>query len=277
MTKSLLIASGLLLLLGPFLSWHHSSWAAKVPDKPIWHGNSGGFAITWSETDIWASKPETPTNKIFSEHRISLKETAGMTRNPASSNYCAYVSQMKLLSVVGPYLSIRKEIYNDCRGAAHPQLFSIFETVNLTAPEKPVSLTQLFPQKEVLDALLQDRVVKKTLGFMRPEEAPKSLAELTRRLEEQSMEQGICEYRFTPDFLTHFTFHHLEENKVAVRISLPYGYEVCRGMLTELGILLPIPAGLKPSLEQANARKSGYLTTHLRQIAGQKQTTTIEF
>jgi len=46
---------------------------------------------------------------------------------------------------------------------------------------------------------------------------------------------------------------------VAVRISLSHAAEVCRGQMTQIGILLPIPESLKAALEAARSGKSGIL------------------
>jgi hypothetical protein len=54
-------------------------------------------------------------------------------------------------------------------------------------------------------------------------------------------------------------FHHLEGNKVAVRIAFGYDNQSCRGNKFVVGILLPIPASLKPALDSAAKREEGFL------------------
>ncbi len=52
-------------------------------------------------------------------------------------------------------------------------------------------------------------------------------------------------------------FHHLEGDKVAVRIAFSYASEMCRGRKFVVGVLLPIPAALKPALERAEKHEQG--------------------
>lgn len=106
-------------------------------------------------------------------------------------------------------------------------------------------MTDLFPELVLLDALLKDRVVEKSLAGRKP----KTIKELTR------MADGGCEIGF--HLLNEsFAFHHIQDDRVAVRIGLLHGCEVMRGNYTELGITLPMTSGLSPFLEDAERRKT---------------------
>jgi hypothetical protein len=83
-------------------------------------------------------------------------------------------------------------------------------------------------------------------------------------------------YYLPDDFLRHFAFHHVEGNKVAVRIGLSHGAEVWRGHLTQMGLLLPIPARLSRPLEAAAKGREGFLM-NLSDKGRRKHQTPLEF
>ena len=61
--------------------------------------------------------------------------------------------------------------------------------------------------------------------------------------------------------------------RVAVRIGLSHGVEACRGTLTQLGLLLPVPPSLAAALKAADAGSTGYVMRDIRKIAGDAKST----
>ena len=118
-----------------------------------------------------------------------------------------------------------------------------------------MNLTDIFTDQSLLKALLTDGVVKKHL----PKNQPKfsSSQALIHYLNEKGTHE--CAYSFSQDNLNQFTLHHVKGNQVAVRIGLSHGCEAARGMLTELGIYLPIPTPWKTYFETARTGKAGFL------------------
>ena len=152
-------------------------------------------------------------------------------------------SRYDLSSLVGPLLSVKATLYWE--GGAHPGHLTRLETINLETGKSPVLLTDLFPETMLLAALLKDQIIQKSLAGGKP----KTIQELIR------MANGGCEIGF--HLLNEsFAFHHIQRDRVAIRIGLSHGCEVMRGHYTELGIYLPIPLGLKEVLEQAVRRKT---------------------
>ncbi len=88
---------------------------------------------------------------------------------------------------------------------------------------------------------------------------PSSLPDLLKALEFKSVQVGECGYFFDDDLLNNFAFYSVQDDKVAVRISLSHAAEVCRGQITQIGLLLTIPESLKAQLHQAQNRKAGFL------------------
>jgi hypothetical protein len=211
---------GLFLLLIP-------AWTTAQPVQPIFSSNAGHWQVHKTKGKIIAANPLTgKVQTVFSE-----------TDKPQES------SRYDLASLVGPLLSVKANLYWE--GGAHPGQLTRLETVNLETGKSPVLLTNLFPETMLLNALLKDRVVRKALGLQKP----KTIAELIR------MADGGCEIGF--HLLNEsFAFHHIQEDRVAVRIGLSHGCEVLRGNYTELGITLPIPPELSTFLEDAERRQT---------------------
>jgi hypothetical protein len=223
--------------------------------KNIWHGKSGGFDITWSSTELSA--------------RDARGATAWSARTVAVVDFKDYEDQCEAseawtaLSVVGPILSARQEQNATCEGTPHPSAESSLIAVDVSRPQHQPSLADWFEEKDLYAALVADGIVKKTLEAGKLT-APATSAELLKLLSENS---GDCLFRFEANSLTHFAFHHLEAGKVAVRVGLPYGCEAARGQLTQLGLLLPIPASLKEALEAADKRTQGFLAKDEKAVA----------
>ncbi len=213
----------------------------------LWSGSSAGFQLTWSEADLRVQTGNKPAVSLFPP----LPKL-----DPDPEFRCEYEWGLIPLSWVGPYLSYRQENYWGCMKTAHPGMLTEFQVKDLRAPSKAVSLNQLFPDSQILKALLADAVVIKALQKAPNKRKYNSTSELLAALNEGN---GECEYYFGKDMLTHFAFHHIAGQQVAVRIGLSHGCEAARGNLTQLGILLPIPPALKAPLQQAFNRKAGFL------------------
>jgi hypothetical protein len=162
-------------------------------------------------------------------------------------------SKGKVLSIVGNLVSFSVESNGYSEGAAHPWHSRHFKTINAKTRGE-VSLTDIFSEEEILQALLQDGVIQKRLNGRNP-------ASLKELLE---MDLGNCDFRLDGDALTGFAFHHVKNGQVAVRLGLTHGCEAARGSLTQLGFYLNIPSVLEKDLN--NARHMGYLMSELSKL-----------
>jgi hypothetical protein len=161
-----------------------------------------------------------------------------------------------VLSVVGPWVSYETSS-SGYTGGAHPYASTTYVTTDVTKAPEDFSLLAVFPEKEVLTALKADRFVKKHIS---DQEAFKKAGTVEDML--QSLEPGedCVGFEYGIDAVKRsVAFHHLEGNKVAVRIAFGYASEACRGNKFVVGLLLPIPASLKPALERAAKREEGFL------------------
>jgi hypothetical protein len=241
----------------------------------IWTGKSGGFEIRWTTADLEAQPLKHPDRVAFSARALARRDFALFCAEEKNydwkDRYCEIGRHFELLSVVGSLLSFLDGTDVYCERAAHPSHTNCFATMDLAKPgefpAKLVKLTDYFPEKVILKALLADPVIKKALRQRQRSLPPKTLDELYARFQDEPFEVGECSYYLPEDFLTRFAFHHIEHGNVAIRLALPYYAEVCRGYFIELGLLLPIPASLREPLAQAKTRKAGFLMQDQKSIA----------
>jgi hypothetical protein len=177
-------------------------------------------------------------------------------------SHCREEREFELLSVVGSVASVLESAGGYCEGTAHPWASSRFTTIDFarSSPQAPVrvAITDVFPEPDVVAALLRDRHVAAAVAAS-GRTPPKTLAALVTVIADSPIRVGDCEFDFDERALSGFAFHHIAGGRVAVRIALPYRHEVCRGMVAQLGLLLPVPASLAKALARANSRAEGFL------------------
>lgn len=172
-----------------------------------------------------------------------------------TSNWEAYESY-NVLSVVGPWVSYEQSV-GGYTGGAHPYSHTSYVTEDVSKGKGTFSLLDVFPEKEVLKALKADTFVRK---HIRDAEAFKSASTVEALMESLEPGEDCVGFSSGSDAVKRsVAFHHLEGNKVAVRISFGYDNEACRGNHFVVGVLLPIPPSLRPALERAARRQEGFL------------------
>lgn len=259
-------------------------------DRTIWAGRSGGYALRWSTTEIKATSMNTPTDVRFSAKAIAGKAfdeyKAIMTSiEEPSTPQCTYERTFTLLSVVGSIITLRDNYYSSCSGEAHPAgetrllALDLAKTggvsydeemhIDINHPGQVIKLTDLFPEADIVQALLADPFVRKNMLDAQVKSPPKTLAEFLNSLAITNSEE-VC-LTIDDDWLTRFSFHHIESGRVAIRLGFS-GSGPCRERLTEIGLLLPIPPSLKPALALAASNREGFLAADLKRVANGKVT-----
>ena len=147
-----------------------------------------------------------------------------------------------MLSVVGPYISFKHDYYYE--GGAHPAYGIEFNTYNIET-ESEVSLLDIFKEDDILNALLNDKFIQQFLS----KKDPKNLDELFNNL-------FISDYSIGKHILNQFSFHHIKEDKIAIRIGITHSNEMARGTFAQVGIYLPIPKDLKNLLINSKNEKT---------------------
>jgi hypothetical protein len=254
------------------LGWRGDAAAQQV----IWRGRSAGYDVTWSDRDVSARRASDGA-VVFSARRIADAEWREMQADSDDeAPVREYERRYRLLSVVGSILSLEEATYCDC-GGAHPISWTRFVSYDVArgtvARPHPVAATEIVPEAALLRALTADRLVRQAMasahvrGFA-------SLHALTQALKTREIQPAgnECTFAVGEEFPAEFAFHHLENGRVAVRFSLSHSVEVCRGMIIQVGVLVPALPRWSASFDAASARRAGYLMKDLASIARDRRT-----
>jgi hypothetical protein len=175
---------------------------------------------------------------------------------------------LAVICVAGTYVCVDESTSGDF-GGMHPfaaEQFEVFDVTGPTDPNHRLSLLSVFREADVVSALRRDAFITSHVADVRAFRSASTVAQLFAALDPR----GDC-VGFDADAAMHgFAFHHLEDGKVAVRIALPYGSEICRGHFTQLGLLLPIPSSLGAPLAHAADRSAGFLQEDAKQAGAAK-------
>jgi hypothetical protein len=245
--------------------------AALARGQDIYSGSSGGFSLQWTPADIRVNRSGATAPPV-SFRRFAEAQWKDLARDANGRSLSAQTTY-RVLSFAGPYLSVETGEYCDC-GGAHPTSHIGFQAIDLRETRadrpKPLRLTELFPEKAIVAALNSDKIVAAALKET-DTPAPDNLAKLVDAVKYQPVKMGECEYNFSENFPSEFALYDFKAGRVAVRISLSHAAEICRGQMVQVGIELPAPEALKPMLEAAKAKSSGFLMVDAAKIAGKKQ------
>ena len=181
------------------------------------------------------------------EEDYTVQEVEKMIANGSDREYWESKSIYKtiifneMLSVVGPYVSYQTDYYYE--GGAHPSYGTGFLTYNMKT-DTIVQLQEIFDEKDIVAALQKDKFVQKYLTAEKYYDY-NTLKSFFDHLD------GECEYYFSMDNLSHFAFHHVKGDMVAVRIGISYGCEAMRGNFAQIGIYLPMNRKFKKMIKKA--------------------------
>jgi len=254
------------------MGWRGNAAAQQV----IWRGRSAGFDVTWSDRDLSARRASDGA-VVFSARRIADAEWREMQADSDEDvSVREYERRYRLLSVVGSILSLEEATYCDC-GGAHPILWTRFVSYDVArgtvAHPRPVAATEILPEADLLRALTADRLVRQAMDSAHVR-AFASLRALTQALKTREIQPAgnQCTFAVGEEFPSEFAFHHLENGRVAVRFSLSHSEEVCRGMMIQVGVLVPALPRWTAPLDAAGARRAGYLMKDLAAVARDRRT-----
>jgi hypothetical protein len=261
------------------------------PETIIWIGQSATFALRWTSGDITAAPAGEPSKVIFSAKEIAHKKFLAFKKenlqDQPPSWRCSYTLKFTILSLVGSLLSYEENEDSYCGqrngpGWNHPSDQISYRVVDLSQPDRQISLTDFFSESAVLKALLADPTIKEALSGAENPRQPGTVAELAGMIVESG--EGIkpakdtaespkeCGFVFPEHPLRQFAFHHLENGKIAVRLSLDPNSGACHSAHAQLGILLPIPATVEASLTAAQSQVKGFLMDSTRRLSGNRVT-----
>ena len=157
---------------------------------------------------------------------------------------CEGEEGVRILSLVGPIVSFVWSGDSYCEGAAYMNHWKEVRTYRLRASRvETVHLFDLFPAENVIEALANDTWVKQNLG-------DNVTAKLEALFEARESDRDCRELNYRA--LYSFSFHHIKNDRVAVRIHLPRCLH--DASTTVLGVYLKAPEGLRRDLDVASKK-----------------------
>jgi hypothetical protein len=219
-------------------------------DPDIWRGSSGGASFIWNASTLIARDKAGATHTLFTASDDDL----------GCLNRCPIYSEHSVLSVVGTIASYRTRSNGDvCDDLCGDGVE--WKAEDLAREE--LQLTDLFSAKELFQALIKDRALRKLLSPPLPAD-----------LEALGAAVGTSHR----GLLDAFAFHHLERGRVGIRILLSATDCPDRDdpdahpKRMQLGVLLPIPDKLRLALELAQRKQQGFLMHDAEAVAKGRST-----
>lgn len=164
-----------LAMLGIMAGATPISIALAAPPKPLWEGESAGFRIRWTTSDLTAQGPSNfALRPIAQAGFVAIKADRG----------CTYSRSVRLLSVVGPYMSMRDEYMLTCRRAAHPSGEHRLTTIDLRRPAAEHYASTETEPLQVMGA------VKRPLLGGRPARGPAARSRAAERYRQDAGDAG---------------------------------------------------------------------------------------
>ena len=226
-----------------------ASPAVASPATPWFTGQAGETRVVWNTSDLAVSYGVNVT--------FSAREDFD-TRSGGADGECWAEGKYRLLSLVGQAVSYEYAYGSFC-GQAHPAGETRFVTLDAQTGH-PMPLTTWFAEGDILAALAKDPYVKKCLGTKPP-------TSLDRWIDDMAGDDAHPGLPLRPETLESYAFHHVEGDRVAVRLDLVAADEANRNEVTELSLLLPIPPAHAAALKAAASGQGGLLLSHGTQAA----------
>ena len=255
--------------LGPARAQHKSAGQTH----PSWSGDAGSFRWKWTKSDLTA-KSSSKGTIAFSALAFEKQTSEYLKDRKTNPSKDYFEVSIRPLSVVGNITSYERDYYWE--GGAHPSGSIDYVTMDASRPSHPLKLNDLFPESDILKALLADRVVHGTLERNKIAADPKTTSELVTLLSGKTF-GGVNneQFQFEKDLLSRFAFYGVEGNRVAARLNVSWSFEVFHFSTTQIGILLPIPSRLKSALTDAQSRRHGFLMRDSNRLASGRKTVLI--
>lgn len=252
-----------------------------------WHGTIPGVVLDWNAKDLTVQVGTAPKQRVFS--RISENYCRVLQCDPEGRK-CRCGNSFRLSSIVGKVVSFEDESDFSCAGSylhwrygsldlgksgdfIYPRLveFDDKEAVKLRA-SKMIALTDLFSETNLLAALLTNPQISKDISKAMKENklksTPTTLSEFSNLFTKYMSGMFDDYFYLEKDYLTRFVFHHIENDKVAVWISLTPTSHTAQADHEHIEILLPIPDKLRESLLLADSGQQGFLMKDAEKFVG---------
>lgn len=162
---------------------------------------------------------------------------------------CTGSRALRIFSVVGQYMSLNSTADFYC-GGAHPVGISSSTTIDLHTG-KAVSLIDLFPEREVVNALVTDPYVLKNL-------APETLNDLQRGSFREALSTLGAHFEGLAATESDFILQGTEKGRTLVRVIFTGTSHANRGDKLVLGLSLKTPPELAKAAAAARSGEAGF-------------------
>ncbi|WP_442679775.1 hypothetical protein ACSBM8_00790 [Sphingomonas sp. ASY06-1R] len=212
---------------------------------PEWSATSAGYALSVSDTDIVVTRG---IKMLFSAKAWVRADHAQAVRD-AEGDAVRTEHRFSMVSIAGPYLSLRDETYLDITPSAHPGGETRLWTIDLRRLRGPgmitaaqaVDLKSLVGEAPLRRALLADPVVR--TARPRPNA---SLDDIRLALPKADFGKDTC-FDVPEDWTSRFVLRGWDKGRLLVRLGLP-GLGPCRYNLTQLGLTVAAPPTLRKTI-----------------------------
>lgn len=221
----------------------------------FWSGKVAGYDVRWLSDDLVLSDGNTRISwrgNVQREFKTLQRDNSGL--------HCSYDRGLKVLSIVGDFVSIYESRSIICGVPSH---FQDVLTLDLKEPfhwpdddagrRDGVRLTDLFPEQNIFQALARHEIVRGCLGGS----SEPDLRAMLQAIEEQCNGKSFGYYGLSAD-LDHFAFLEVRDEVIIVRVYLFPTSGVNDTRMANIDIVLPIPAKLSQDLVVERTKAQGF-------------------
>jgi hypothetical protein len=244
--------------------------------KTDWIQTIKGNSFSWNGKDLFLT--ERDGNKVGILSKIANNYCRIRQVGEEKDCYCG--NFIRPVSVVGSIVGIDHTSNFSCQGSYYSWRYASFDieksgdynyiTTDAENSSEPfrlpdgklLSLTELFSEPDVFNMLMRNQIIansiNEAINSKKISVKPNNLKELSSffRLPTTRL---LDDFQLEKDYLTRFVFHHIQDERVAVWISLTPSSHVGQANQEHIEILLPISDNLRESFLRAEIKESGFL------------------
>lgn len=230
---------------------------SNPPDDVLipWEQTIGTTSYRWDGKDLHTKISQAKEIPLFSraarQYHRSFKNGGGR---------CFLSNYFSPASVVGDLVSYEHESGFICGTASGEWRYATVDVSNAT---RFLDLRNFFTEDELLLALLANAQlasdIQKSIGEKKLDVVPTTMKQLSGFLTKHDYQLFNGSSYFEPDYLTRFAFHHLEGERICIRVSATSTSTAGRANHEYLEIYLPIPNKLHDRVRKAASGEQGFL------------------
>jgi len=254
--------------------------------KKKWHQQNNDLTFDWNGSDLSVTLNGKKISDIFK--RIS-EARYDRIRQDSNTRDCDVTLFFKPASVVDTMFSFEQEEGLSCGTTTIDWRYTTIDLADTQGLDLPsfselgnkkfnahtstplVSLTKWFTEDEILQALLANQDIasgiERAIQSGKLTQPPTNLSKFGKLFSPIDYD-SFGDLFLEKDFLTRFTFHHIDGDRVVVWISLTPTSHAAQAVRDHLEIRLPISGELRTSLTLADTGERGFLSKDASKFVG---------